>query len=279
MKITDFMPRFGLASMIISIGSGLVLLFQYSPVGDVFGRMEEITTLVPYGGVLRQVHYFSAELFVISMTIHAVEHFVKKRYRLYEASEWFRLTSSLCICYFVLFTGFILKGDKEGIYAGYIMLNIMEKIPLLPEAFTGLFIRRGSDFFLLPYIYHCMILPVAVILLLTRHIREWLPNKGIFILSVTLILLLSMVIRPGISIPPDAMVSQVHGPWFFLGIQFLLRYLPPLISAVVIPGIFIGLILILPLVDVNKGGVIYHMVWILFVLYIFLTILGRFLNP
>lgn len=272
MKITHFMPRFGLASMIISISSGLVLAFQYQPYGNVFKRMEEITTLIPYGGVLRQIHYFSAELFVISMTLHAIEHFIKKRYRVYDASEWVRLIVSLSLCYYLLFTGFILKGDKEGIYAGYIMLNIVDRFPLAGHVLSGFFMRRGHDFFLLPYIYHCMILPVIIVFLLKRHIREWLPDGNILLFTIVLTLLLSIMIVPGVPVPPDAEVLDIHGPWFFLGIQFLLRYLPPMVSAVFIPGGFLVIILLLPILKNQKERFIYHLVWSIFIIYLCLTI-------
>ena len=131
--------------------------------GNVFQNVEEITTLVPYGWFFRQFHYFSGQVFVILMLIHTLDHFLKKRYLTYSAGQWFFLVFSLCLCFFVLFTGFVLKGDKEGVFAGQIFMNILRAIPFAGEWFSKLFIESGEGFFFLPYLYHCFFLPLSLI--------------------------------------------------------------------------------------------------------------------
>ena len=41
------MPRLGLSALILCFASGIVLVFYYRPMGNVFQNVEEITTLVP----------------------------------------------------------------------------------------------------------------------------------------------------------------------------------------------------------------------------------------
>ena len=252
MHLSVYFPRLGLASLILCIISGVILTFYYRPMGDVFQNVEEITTLVPYGWFFRQLHYASGQVFVMLMLIHTVDHFLRRRYRVYSAGEWNLLIVSLGLCFFTLFTGFILKGDKEGIFAGQIFMNILKSVPLIGAPLSKLFMVPGEGFFFLPYLYHCFFLPVLIIYFLRAHIREWMPDHKFLALAVIGLFLYALIVEPLVDIPPDALASKVNGPWFFLGIQTLLKTLPAMLAGLIIPGLFLLCLLALPLA--GKGG-------------------------
>ena len=254
-KITSYLPRLGLSSLILCLVSGLVLVFYYRPMGNVFQNVEEITTLVPYGWFFRQLHYGAGQLFVILMLLHTLDHFLRKRYRSYLFKEWILLIFSLCLCFFVLFTGFVLKGDKEGFFAGQIFMNILEAIPFIGGSVSRLFIVPGKSFFFLPYLYHCFFIPILIIYLIRDHIREWFPNKRFLIFGTAGLFLYALLVKPSIDIPPEAFVRVVKGPWFFLGIQTLLKLLPVLLAGLIIPGVFVGCLLILPVIRTTSPAI------------------------
>lgn len=245
-RISLYLPRLGLSALILCLASGLVLVFYYRPMGNVFQNVEEITTLVPYGWFFRQLHYGAGQAFVILMLLHTLDHLVRMRYRIYALREWVSLIVSLVLCFYALFTGFILKGDQEGVFAGRIFMNILETLPAAEGAIAGLFIVPGDSLFFLPYLYHCFFLPLLIIYLLRGHIREWLPNQRFLLGGGIGLSLYALFVRPGMDIPPDASLAVVEGPWFFLGIQSLLKVLPSLLAGLVIPGLFIGCLLVLP---------------------------------
>jgi ubiquinol-cytochrome c reductase cytochrome b subunit len=247
-KISSYLPRLGLSALILCLASGVVLVFYYRPVGNVFQNVEEITTLVPYGWFFRQLHYGAGQLFVILMLLHTLDHFLRKRYRTYLFKEWILLIFSLSLCFFVLFTGFILKGDKEGFFAGQIFMNILEAIPSIGGSVSRLFIVPGDSFFFLPYLYHCFFLPLLIIYLIRDHIREWFPNKRFLLIGTVGLFLYALFVKPFMDIPPEAAIGVVKGPWFFLGIQTLLKVLPVLLAGLIIPGLFVGCLLILPVI-------------------------------
>ena len=242
------MPRLGLSALILCLASGIVLLFYYRPMGNVFQNVEEITTLVPYGWFFRQLHYGAGQLFVILMLLHTLDHFVRRRYRIYLFKAWILLIFSLCLCFFVLFTGFVLKGDKEGFFAGQIFMNIVQSIPVIGGGIAPLFIVPGDSFFFLPYLYHCFFLPLLIIYLIRDHIREWFPNQRFLLIGTVGLFLYAIFVRPAIDIPPEASVAVIQGPWFFLGLQTLLKLLPVLLAGLIIPGFFLGCLLILPVI-------------------------------
>ncbi len=214
--------------------------------GNVFRNVEEITTLVPYGWFFRQLHFASGQLFVILMLIHAVDHFHQKRYRLYPGGQWQRLIFSLCLCFYTLFTGFILKGDKEGLFAARIFMNITGSIPLVGKRLSGLFIQPGETLFFLPYLYHCFFLPILILYLIRTHIRKWFPKQGLLYTGAAGLCLYALWVKPLMDIPPDAFAVSVKGPWFFLGLQSLLKTLPATLAGIVFPLLFLGCVLILP---------------------------------
>ena len=278
-KVSTYLPRLGLSCLILCLVSGLILSFYYRPVGNVFQNVEEITTLVPYGGFFRQFHYGAGQIFVILMLLHTMDHFLKKRYRIYSLGEWALLVLSLCLCFFTLFTGFILKGDKEGLFAGRIFMNILRTIPTIGEKLAGLFIEPGKSFFFLPYIYHCFFLPILIIYLIRAHIREWLPDQKFLFLPAIGLFLYALIVDPCVDIPPDATMTVVKGPWFFLGIQTLLKIMHPLWAGLFIPGLFVGCLLILPATGPTWGRRLYYLVMISFCLYVLVTVWAVIWGP
>ncbi|MDZ7699693.1 MAG: cytochrome b N-terminal domain-containing protein [Deltaproteobacteria bacterium] len=246
-KISSALPRIGLSSLVLCLASGMVLIFYYRPAGEVFANVEEITTLVPYGWFFRQLHYGSGQAFVILMFLHTLDHFLKRRYVHYPMRVWVTLILALLLSFFTLFTGFILKADQEGVFAGRIFMNILQTIPIVGASISKLFIVSGNDFFFLPYIYHCFFLPILIVYLIRHHIRDWLPNRGFMMAGGACLFLYALLIKPGVVFPPDAVTPSVEGPWFFLGMQRLLKAAPPLWAGIVMPGVFMMCVFLLPL--------------------------------
>ncbi len=221
--------------------------------GNVFKNVEEITTLVPYGWFFRQLHFASGQLFVILMLIHTMDHFHRKRYRLYSVGQWQRLIFSLCLCFYALFTGFILKGDKEGLFAARIFMNIASGLPLAGNPLSRLFILPGKDIFFLPYLYHCFFLPLFILYLIRNHIRDWFPKQNFIYVGMLGMCLYAIFVKPFPDIPPEAFTASVKGPWFFLGLQALLKTVPATLAGIVFPALFMVCVVILPTIEKASG--------------------------
>lgn len=252
--VSEVLPGLGLASLALCLVSGGILTLHYRPFGDVFKNMEEITTHLPYGWYFRQVHYITGQAFVVLMLLHTADHFIRRRYRIYRSGTWFNLVLALVACFFILFTGFILKGDKEGLFAGTILSNILETIPLAGARISHLFAGTGEDLFFIPYLHHCIFFPFLLCYLIRDHVRMWLPSKGFMIAATAAASLYAVFFDPSADIPPDAPVRVVTGPWFFLGIQWLLHRFDPLYAGVLWPSIFVLLVLAIRLPSLPSGA-------------------------
>lgn len=278
--VSAYLPRLGLSALFLCLFSGIVLTFYYRPMGNVFKNVEEITTLVPYGWFFRQLHFASGQFFVILMLIHAVDHFHRKQYRLYPVGQWQRLIFSLCLCFYTLFTGFILKGDKEGLFAARIFMNITGNIPVVGEPLSRLFILPGESLFFLPYLYHCFFLPILILYLIRTHIRKWFPAEGFLYTGAAGLCLYALFVKPFVDLPPNAFAASVKGPWFFLGIQTLLKTFPATLAGILFPSLFLLCVLILPRVEKGNPNIVsksLHMLIVLvFCSYALLTLYTAF---
>ncbi|MFC1491727.1 cytochrome b N-terminal domain-containing protein [Nitrospinota bacterium] len=270
------MPRLGLASLLVCLLSGLVLTYQYHPFGNVFKNVEEITTVIPYGFFFRRLHYASGQLFVILVLLHSTDHFLRRRYRRYSVRKWALLVIPLGICFFILFTGYILKGDKDGIYAGNIFYNILRDIPVLGDTIARFVMRPGETFYWLPYLYHSIFLPILLIFLIRDHIFNWFPDTKLFLIATAVLSVYSLFVRMPLDIPPHADIRVVMGPWFFLGIQVCLSVISPLLVGIVMPLIFFALLLLLPLLRNRLQGTVHYSIIISSLFYACLIIFGYF---
>jgi len=246
-KISRWLPRAAWATGLVSAGSGLILVFQYQPFGNVFAQVEAITTSIPYGWFFRRIHFLSGEACVILTLLHVLDHFLRGNDRLVSLPEWARLWSASALAFFLLFTGYVLKGDKEGLLAGTILSNLAASIPLVGQRLGSLFIGSGPDFFFYPYLWHCWLLPLALGFLLGRHVRSWLPRGNFLLTAFFLCGLGALFIPMPLALPPEAVVQEAHGPWFFLGLQELLKHFPPLWAGIIWPAGMAALFLGVPL--------------------------------
>ena len=247
LSLSPVLPRLGLASLALCLASGAVLSIQYRPMGDVFRTVEAITSGMPYGAFLRQMHQGSGQIFVILMLLHTADYFLRRRYAAYPFRTWCRLVASLLLCFLTLFTGFILKGDLEGIFAGRIMASCLNEVPLLGPSLSRLMMAEGEAFFYLPFLYHSFFLPILVCILIRDHVRDWFPDRVYLGAALLGLAAYALWIPPDPAVPPDAAVERIHGPWFFYGIQYLLRHLPAFWAGVFLPSLWIATLLFLPL--------------------------------
>lgn len=246
LSLSSLLPRLGLACLAVCLASGVVLSIKYRPMGDVFRTVEEITSGIPYGAFLRQMHFGSGQAFVILMLLHTADHFIRRRYAAYPWRTWCRLIASLLLCFFTLFTGFILEGDLEGIFAGRIMASCLNAVPLVGSVLSGLSIVEGEAFFYLPFLYHCLFLPILTCYLIRDHVRAWFPDWAYLGTALLGLTVYALGVPPSLAIPVHAAVERIHGPWFFFGIQYLLRHLPAFWAGIFIPALWITGLLFLP---------------------------------
>jgi len=83
----------------------------------------------------------------------------------------------------------------------------------------------------------------------------------ICLLLTTVVLLdLSVGIFPNLNAPleelasPDTTPNPMKAPWYFLGLQELLHYFPPMVAGVLVPGLVVAALIVIPYFNINIEG-------------------------
>jgi quinol-cytochrome oxidoreductase complex cytochrome b subunit len=270
--------------MLILGVTGVLEMFYYIPTPEGAAlSVQTITYHVPFGGFIRNLHYWSAQLLLIVSAIHLLRVVFTAAY-----SHPRRFNYLLGLALFVMsillnFTGYILRWDVDICYPLLTGTNLLKTIPLIGDFLHRIAIGGGeacSTGLLRMYVWHIFGLTLPVIILGVWHAFRVRRDGGIavsppqvrtdnarisrnelvrrevlamFIVGIALILLSSFVpapIAPAMGSTPaairEAASQSAKAPWFFLWVQQMLKWGDPFIFGILVPlGIF-ALVALIP---------------------------------
>jgi quinol-cytochrome oxidoreductase complex cytochrome b subunit len=232
-----------LISLYISVVSGIIVALQYTP-AEPFYSTSAIELIVPYGSFWRAMHYYSSQFFLFLLIFHFIA-VVWENSHLYERDKWVRLTLSIPVTLLLLFTGYILRDDATGEAAGLIAENIALSIPLIGKWLNGFFLAVTTSGLKRVYAHHLAGLMVIGAYCVWPHLRRYSTRWRLHLPLICLILLLSVLLVTPME-PQRIGLLHIAGPWFFLGLQELLRYIHPFWAGIAFPGILFVTLLYLP---------------------------------
>lgn len=227
-----------LALFNVSMLSGLILAFMYKPF-NAYESVQTITYLVPFGDIFRQIHYFSSEAFLVFLILHIVFELLKLKVKISQSSWNYSVFATL-ILFFLMFTGYVLKADLNGLSAGQVAFSIIKQTPIL-EYILPLF-EDNSIFVWKFYIWHILFLPILLTFAIYKHINR-LKTKY-FIIGLGLTIVTMMIFSMPKDLDINLTLVHVTGPWFFKGAENLLvQGVPTLLVDFVIAIPFMLLVL------------------------------------
>ncbi|WP_028582968.1 cytochrome b N-terminal domain-containing protein [Desulfogranum mediterraneum] len=250
-----------LISLYISIISGIILALHYSPATP-FYHTATIELIAPYGSFWRALHYYSSQAFFLLLTGH-IAAILWQQSEIPSRSAWIRLCSSFPVAVLLLFSGYVLRGDATGEAAGAIAENICLSIPVVGQWLNDLLFDLQESGLRKPYLHHLCGLMVLGAFTLWPHLKRYPARWSNHLLLVALTLLVSIFWTAPME-PERLGLLHIAGPWFFLGLQELLRYLPTFIAGVAIPLLPLLLIYLLPSPPGRRRGcVLALLAWLL----------------
>ncbi|TKB28094.1 hypothetical protein FCL47_00970 [Desulfopila sp. IMCC35006] len=224
-----------LTAFYLSLLSGIVVGLQYDYLHPSYATAA-LDLLAPYGRFFRSLHFFTSQFFFLFSCIHLLA--VYQKTMKYSIAEWLLLLGTLPLILLLLFTGYILRGDNTGSSAGLIAEHIILAIPVVGHALNNLLFDISADGLRKVYIHHVIGLDLLLLIFAWNHLRIYRIKIRDHLPIIGLMLIFSVFVSAPFE--PDRLgISYISGPWFFLGLQELLRYMPPLAAGVVIPGIFL----------------------------------------
>ncbi len=258
--------KWGANSMValyLSVISGLVLALKFDP-AEPFYSTGILELVVPFGAFWRSLHFFSSQIFFLLLIVHVVAILVERSCDPEPADEadisatrqkdrWLKLVLSLPVALLLLFTGYILRADATGESAGIIAENIILAIPLLGNWLNSFLFNISAAGMKVVHANHLIGLGVLWGYLVWDHLRKYRVSWRDNGLTVIVTLGISLVLTaPLETFAPGGF--HIRGPWFFIGLQELLRFIQPFWAGIVFPGL--GLVLLYLVVkddDFRKG--------------------------
>ena len=238
--------------------TGMLEMFFYIPTPAQAGpSIQMITFLIPFGGLVRGLHFWAAQGLVVVAAIHLLRVIFTGAYHTPRRFN-FLLGLGLFVLVLLLdFTGYVLRWDNGIHWALIVGTNLLGTIPLVGDQvyrFVVGGVTPGLTTLTRFYAWHIMGLTLAAVIVLIWHIfrvrrdggisapnpvqratpdrisrSELLRREGLAMLisSAVLILIASLIPAPLAAPIMDASMPlnpDVRAPWFFLWVQQLLRY-------------------------------------------------------
>ncbi|MEW6428733.1 MAG: hypothetical protein AB1568_11940 [Thermodesulfobacteriota bacterium] len=221
----------------VSVLSGITVSLQYD-VADPFYSVVAMDLSLPFGLFWRSLHFYSSQLFFLFTAVHFVIVLDAVERRM-TAGRWAALVFTLPVIVLLLFSGYVLRGDATGEAAGAIAENISLTVPLVGGMIDSLFFQVSAAGVRKVAAQHYAGLPFLWLLLSWSHVRRYQVDwAGHGVLLAALLLFCALVPAP--MEPASLGTRHVNGPWFFLGVQELLRYAQPFWGGIAFPFVLVG---------------------------------------
>jgi quinol-cytochrome oxidoreductase complex cytochrome b subunit len=254
--------------LLILFVTGLLEVFYYIPTPqEAAASVQTITFLVPYGDLVRNLHYWAAQFLVAVSGVHLLRVVLTGSYAPPRRLNYL-LGMGLFVAAILLdFTGYVLRWDEGIRWMLVTGTNLVKTIPLAGGALYGMLVggpEPGAATLIRFYGWHIFGLMLVAGILLTWHIFRIRRDGGIalpppqlrethvritrnellrrevaaMLFSSVALLLLSLFapapIAPAMTDVP-AGTGLARAPWFFLWIQQMLKLGSPFLWGVVVP--------------------------------------------
>ena len=267
------------ATLTILTGLFLTLYYQPTPEGA-HASIVLIEDVVAFGSLIRALHYWAAQLFVLAVTLHMARIVFTGAYARPRRLNWLIGLGLLVLVLLWDFSGYVLRWDEGAHWALLVGTNLVGRIPHLGRSLYLVLMgdrQIGEAALLRFYGWHVIGLTLPVVFGIVYHLFRLRVDGGISrpprpagrprrmvskdvlfqretiaALLITGGLLLLSALRPaplGASASLDRPPPTAQAPWIFLWVQRLLRHLPPFWAGVGIPLALLTLLAAIPWLD------------------------------
>ncbi|MGE5350467.1 MAG: cytochrome b [Syntrophothermus sp.] len=130
---------------IIQVFTGILLLFYYKGSADIaFESIKFIMSKVEFGWLIRSIHSWAANLFILSVFIHMFSVYFEKSYRRPRELTWVTGAVLFFLSLAFGFSGYLLPWNKLAFFATKVGTDIVGSVPIIGEPLK-IFLRGGDD--------------------------------------------------------------------------------------------------------------------------------------
>jgi ubiquinol-cytochrome c reductase cytochrome b subunit len=264
--------------------SGAFMAFYYSPApGAAYDSVDYALFSVPFGEIIRGVHFYGWNLLLVLMGLHLARAFVFGAYKAPRQLVWVSGVFVMLIVPAFIITGDLLPWDQKGYWSTHVRTGIISSVPLIGDFLVRL-LQGGPLTGIMTltrfYVLHAIFLPIVLVILIVVHfhflyqrgmsgplsgddaarekvsflpkmINRWLV---LFLLATVILGLIAWIWPAPLGNPADPTdTSYLPKPeWWVLFLNQLVGIFTGslmVIATVIIPGALVGLIIALPFLD------------------------------
>jgi quinol-cytochrome oxidoreductase complex cytochrome b subunit len=161
--------------LMILVATGVMLSFYYRPSSaEAYQSLQYLETEVPFGWLVRHVHYWAASLVVLTMLIHLFRVLYTGTYRRPRETTWLMGIFLVITLLAFVTSGYLLPWDQSAYWTTTDGLGHLEGIPLIGGLIASL--CRADEFVSGAtlsrfYATHVILLPWVLLLLLSLHFQ------------------------------------------------------------------------------------------------------------
>lgn len=259
--------------------TGILEMFYYVPnPAEAALSVQTLTYHVPFGGFIRNLHYWAAQGLLITATVHLFRVIFTAAYNAPRRFNYLLGLVLLVLALLLDFTGYILRWDVDICWPLVTGTNLLKTIPGVGPVLYRIATGGGtacSTALLRFYTWHIFGLTLPIIVLgfwhafrvrrdggiavpppqhrpeaarLSRNTLVRREGAAMLIISVILIMLAVFIPAPlGAAMTgTPALTGEARAPWFFLWVQQMLKWGDPFWWGVVVPSSVLALLAAVP---------------------------------
>jgi len=267
---------FGLGGMslvllLLLMGTGLLMIFVYEPSPErAYASILVMQQEMLFGGLIRGVHYWSANLLIAVALLHMLRVFLTGAFHGLRRSNWLIGLGLLFLILVAAFTGYLLPWDQTSYWAITICTEMLGYVPGIGTAIQRVLLggaEIGPATVINFYAAHTSIMPILLVVLMTYHFwrvriaggvvvppgpgdhseadAEYVPvdphlllrEYVVMLVVIASVLVIAILFGAPLGEPANAGVSPnpAKAPWYFLGFQELLLHFHPLFAVFIVP--------------------------------------------
>lgn len=260
-----------LVLFLLLAASGLLTMFAYEPAPDrAWVSVFALERQVPFGTLVRGIHFWSANLLVVVAVLHLLRVFLTGAFRGPRQFNWVVGVGLLLLLLASNFTGYLLPWDQLSYWAVAISTGMLAYVPVVGEALRRMALggdEVGRGTLVVFHSLHTTVLPAMFLFGMAFHfwrIRKaggvippasnpagpdgetgtvlfvphlLLREVAVGLVLTSLVVLLAVAAPPALGEPanPGMSPNPAKAPWYFAALQELLMHLHPSVAVLLVP--------------------------------------------
>jgi len=264
---------------LVLVVTGALKLFYYIPTPDEAAHsVQTLSYGVPFGGLLRNLHFWAAQLLLIVSAIHLARVVFTGAYAPPRRFNYLLGLALFVLAILLDFTGYMLRWDQGIQWALIVGTNLVKTIPWVGNGLYQILVggdQPGSATLIRFYAWHIFGLALLAAVLMIWHAFRVRRDGGIAVpppdlrtaperisrfelvhrevtamLFTGAALILVSVFFPAPITPAMTGITALSGdaraPWFFLWVQQMLEWGDPFLWGVLVPLMMLSILALIP---------------------------------